>query len=367
MGKRGLLITGAGGFLGKYIVDQYLRNYPNYTLYLLEHGPFLERLNTYLQTTYPDIDAARIHVFEGDITQPGLSIDDSMRDVLKDTVYAAIHLAAAYHLAIPRDIAFRVNVDGTQHVLDFCQDLPHLERFAHFSTMAIAGNYTGVFDESDFDVGQSFKNYYEETKFLSEKLVRERMPQFPACIFRPAIVIGHSKTGAIDKIDGPYYLFVAISRHLNWVLPDGGTILAHYAPVDFVTEGMVVLFEKDPDNIGRTFMLMDPNPLTLNEFVDLICRHWPKSPPLLRVPHSWMKPLARLPLFELISGIPWQAFQYGGQDIKYTMPETTRRLAALGIRCPSPTEYMPLLIKYFKEHFRDKNIRRGKWDSLIKP
>lgn len=368
MDRRGLLITGAGGFLGHFILERYLRDYPDYDLFLLEHGPFVKKLRDGVLAAHPDAEASgRIRIFEGDITLPGLGVDPGVRDALKSRAAAAIHLAALYHLAAPRDVLMRINVDGTRNVLDFCGELPGLERFAHVSTLAVAGMHTGVFDETDFDVGQSFKNYYEETKFLSEKLVRERQSEFPAAIFRPAVVVGHSKTGYIDKVDGPYYLLVAISRHLQFIMPDCGPVKNNIAPVDFVTDGLVDLFEKDPGVLGTTIALMDPDPVTYNEFLDLACRSWPRREPLLRVPYPWFSLIARYAIFERITGIPWRAFQYGNQEISYTLPESTRRLAAVGLRCPPVTEYIPALVQYFKTHLRDRTIRRGNWEAMLKP
>lgn len=367
MDQRGILITGAGGFLGRFILERYLREYPDYTLHLLEHGPFLEKLRDHLRNACPEAeDSGRVRVFEGDITQPGLGLDGAVRDTLKHTTVAAIHLAALYHLAAPRDVLMRINVEGTRNMLDFCQELPQLERFAHVSTLAVAGTHTGVFDEKDFDVGQSFKNYYEETKFLSEKLVRERMPDFPASIFRPAVVVGNSKTGYIDKVDGPYYLLVAISRHLQFIMPDCGPVKNNIAPVDFVTDGLVDLFERGEDMRGVTIALMDPDPMTYNDFLDLACQCWPKTKPLMRVPFSWFRLIAQWSLFESLTGIPWRAFQYGNQEITYTLPESTRRLAAVGVKCPSLREYLPALVQFFKTHLQDKDIRRGNWKAMLR-
>ena len=208
----------------------------------------------------------------------------------------------------------RINVEGTRNLLDFCQELPRLERLAHVSTLAVAGMHTGTFDEKDFDVGQSFKNYYEETKFLAEKLVRERQPGLPAVIFRPAVVVGHSKTGYIDKVDGPYYLLVAISRHLQFIMPDCGPVKNNIAPVDFVTDGLVDIFERSGCHRNHGGV-NGPNPLTYNEFLDLGCQCWPRMKPLVRVPHRL--PAARLSVFETITGIPGGPFNTESDDFLY--------------------------------------------------
>lgn len=365
MNEHGVLVTGAGGFLGRFILNRYLNDYPH-ELFLLECGPFLNRLRAYLEQQHPEAMAdGRVHLFEGDITQPGLAVEAPMREQLAERVTAAIHLAAVYHLAVPRDVAMRVNVDGTKNTLDFVQTLPRLERFAHVSTLGVAGRYEGIFDEKDFDKGQDFNNYYEETKFLAEKLVRERMPELAAVIFRPAVVVGHSKTGYIEKVDGPYYLFTTLARNIHWIMPDCGPVKSHIAPVDFVTDGIVEIFEKDPDAIGNVCALMDPDPITHNTFLELVCEAWPKSKPILRVPWRWLRPLAGFSLFETITGVPWQVFQYGNQRIEYTLPDSTRRLAALGIRCPSPPEYIQALVRFYICHMCNAELQRGDWRARL--
>jgi len=366
MNGKCILITGAGGFLGRFILDRYMTHYPH-TLYLLEHGPFLGKLRAHIERTYPEAEkSGRVRIFEGDITQAGLALDAAVRADIQEHVTGVIHLAALYHLAAPRDALMKINVDGTRNLLDFCRETPRLERFGHISTLAVAGTYVGTFADTDFEKGQGFKNYYEETKYLAEKLVRERMHEIPSVIFRPPVVVGHSKTGYIEKVDGPYYLLETVSRNLHVIMPDC-PVKCHVAPADFVTDGIVEVFEKDDSALGRACCLMDPDPVTFNTFLDLACEHWPKFKPLMRVPYNVMRPIARFSVFEKLSGIPWQAFQYGNQPIEYEFSESTERLAALGLRCPRVPDYIAALVRYYKEHLQDKTIRRGGWRNMLKP
>src|SRR5207248_5831128 len=122
------------------------------------------------------------------------------------------HLAAAYNLALPRDVGMRVNVLGTRNVLEFLDGAPSFEKLAYVSTCAISGSHVGVFTEDDFDVRQGFKNYYEETKYLAEAEVRGRWGRVPITIFRPSVVVGDSRTGEAEKLDGPYYAYLMIAR-----------------------------------------------------------------------------------------------------------------------------------------------------------
>ncbi len=360
MAQRGMFFTGAGGFLGRFLLAHYLGR-DDTDLFLLENGPFCEKLRAHVEAALPDAgQRARVRILEGDITRPDLGLSAPVRDEIKARVTHAVHLAALYNLSAPRDISVRINVDGTRHLLDLLGSCPHLQRFAHTSTLAVAGNYSGAFSEDDFDKGQGFKNFYEETKFLSEQLVRERRDRIPTVIFRPAVVVGHSKTGEIEKIDGPYYIFITIARRLHLVLPDCGVVKCHIAPVDFVTDAFHALFE-DEDSAGKVFYLMDPNPLTYNAFFDLACASWGGMKPLLRLPPRWMKPVMQLGPVAKLTGIPWKAFMYGDQPIDYSIERSTAACARHGLACPPVASYIDVMVRYFREHYHDAAVRREQW------
>jgi thioester reductase-like protein len=368
MADKGVFFTGAGGFLGRFLLSHYLER-DDCDLFLLENGPFCKKLEAFVDSRVLDQSKrARIRIVEGDITKSDLGIDAPTRKDLSERVTDAIHLAALYNLSAPRDISVRININGTRNVLDFLETAKNLRRLAHTSTLAVAGTYSGVFSEDDFDKGQSFKNFYEETKFLSEKLVRERLSTIPSVIFRPAVVVGHSKTGLIEKLDGPYYMFVAIKRRLHAIAPNCGRTLCHVAPVDFVTDGFYSLFEDDMVPNGSVFFLMDPAPMRYNDVFDLACERWPEKrmKPIIRAPLSIMRPIARLSAFTKITGIPWEAFMYGGQVIEYDVRRSAEALARHGVRCPSLPSYMDVLLKYFIEHYNDGDIRRDHWWELKK-
>jgi len=361
MSEKTVFFTGAGGFIGRYILTHYLQR-GDCDLYLLENGKFRERLRAFIESTVAEpAKRARAKIIEGDITAPNLGLDAPTRDELRERVTHGIHLAALYNLSAPRDVSMRVNVDGTRNVLDFIGSLKEFQRLGYMSTVAVSGNYSGgVYSEDDFDKAQGFKNYYEETKFLAEKLVRERREIIPTVIGRPTIVVGHSKTGAIEKIDGPYYGLTMIARNLHLFAVDSGTTKCHIAPVDFVADAFYTIFE-DPDTAGRVYCLGDPNPLTYNAFFDLACERWGKFKPLIKLPPAWMRPVVRFPFFYPITGVTPEAFAYSVHPIEYPMTNATTVLAKYGVACPPVPTYIDVLLRYFREHFRDPKLRRGDW------
>jgi thioester reductase-like protein len=360
MSQKALLCTGAGGFIGRYLLAHYLEE-QDCDLYLLEHGRFVERLEAFLdeEISGPE-QRGRVKVFSGDISMPGLGLEDAIGDELKQRVTHVIHLAALYNLSAPRDISMRINVDGTRHVLDFLGELPSLQRFAHASTISVSGKHTGTFYEDDLDVGQEFEHNYDETKFLSEKLVRERRDSMPTVILRPTTVAGHSRTGAIEKIDGPYYALEMVARNMHHVVPDTGNNKFHFAPVDFIADAFYHLFE-DEDSIGKVFHLVDPEPVTYLEFLDLACRVMGKRKPLLKVPVALMRPMGRLPGFEKMTGVPREAFEHSFINADFDTTNATPVLARHGVSCPPVASYIDVMVDYFVKHSDDPRIRKGDW------
>ncbi|MBX3251450.1 MAG: SDR family oxidoreductase, partial [Myxococcales bacterium] len=145
------------------------------------YAPEAERARAALEASHPEV-RGRIALVEGDITRPNLGLKDT---AFVDDVVEVYHLAAVYDLAVGRDLAMKVNVEGTRNVVDFCERCPALERHHYVSTCYVSGRYAGIFREDDLQRGQRFNNFYEETKHLAEVEVRRSMERVPTTIYRP--------------------------------------------------------------------------------------------------------------------------------------------------------------------------------------
>ncbi len=358
--EKALFCTGAGGFIGRYILSHYLEK-EECDVYLLENGRFQERLEAYLDEQVRDPEQRkRLKVFAGDISQPGLGLEAPIQEELRQRVTHVIHLAALYSLSAPRDISMRVNVDGTRHLLDFLAQIPSMKRLGYASTIAVSGKHNGTFREDDLDVGQAFENNYDETKFRAEKLVRERRDGIPTVILRPTTVVGHSRTGAIEKIDGPYYALGMIARDMHYVVPNTKGNKFHFAPVDFIADAFYHLFE-DEDSVGKVFHLVDPEPVTYLEFFELAATAMGKRKPLWKLPAAWMRPVGSLPGFERLTGVPREAFEHSFIGADYDRTHATPVLAKHGVTCPPVSSYIDVLVDYFVKHSADPRIRKGDW------
>jgi thioester reductase-like protein len=224
-------VTGATGFIGRHLVERLLAR--EGTINVLVREGSRARLEE-LASRWGAGD--RVQPVTGDLTAPLLGVSEEDMAKLK-RVDHFFHLAAVYDMAADEETNRRSNVGGTRNAVELANAL-NAGRFHHVSSIAVAGKYRGLFREDMFDEGQKIDNPYSETKFESEKVVREEL-RTPWRVYRPGIVVGNSETGEMDKIDGPYYFFKVIQKMRRALPPwlptvglEGGPI--NIVPVDFV-------------------------------------------------------------------------------------------------------------------------------------
>jgi thioester reductase-like protein len=298
----------------------------------------------------------RIEVIPGDISKPGLALAPEVRDRLAAEVDEAWHLAALYNLAAPKETSYRVNVDGTRHILDLCERARGLRRLHYVSTYAVAGDRSGVIYERELEMGQRFRNYYEETKFLAEVEVRRRAGEVPAAIIRPAAVVGDSRTGEIDKYDGPYYMIAALARleregRIQLLGPMLGLgrapALFHIAPVDYILDSMLAV-RAAPDATGKTFHVVDPDELTVAEVREQIFGRFGVRVPRRNISASLARSLMAVPGMEALARVPRQVFDYF--DVMSVIDATNCREvnARAGVVCPPFKSYVDRMVAFVR-------------------
>ena len=350
-------VTGFPGFIGRRLVAALLERDPHARVTVLVEPRLLEPAGEVARR----LDAERIELLAGDITDRRLGLDDADYDRLLADVRLVFHLAAIYDLSVPLEVAQRVNVDGTGNVLDFCAAASDLERLAYVSTAYVAGSRTGVVYEHELVMGQGFKNHYESTKFQAEVWVRERKSDVPTTILRPAIVVGDSTTGETEKFDGPYYILRAISRakRLHRSVPQFGRADAPFnvVPVDYVVQAMLVA-ASDPATLGQTLHLVDPDPLTAHDLVDLLSRTYAGRPPKGQVPPALIERSLRIDrVRELFAGTPPESVAYLNHPVTYDARRTVDLLAPHGLTPPKFPDYVDAMVKFYAAHEDDPALR----------
>ena len=264
-------VTGATGFIGRFLVSNLLKR-EGHDLCAGAQG-LAEEARRDREEDGLGHEAASSPVV-GDMTAAKCGVSAAQVRTLTGKVKHFFHLAAIYDLTASAESQRAANVDGTQHALDLAAAI-QAGCFHHTSSIAAAGLYQGVFREDMFDEAEGLDDPYLRTKHDSEGLVRNEK-RMPWRIYRPGMVVGHSQTGEIDKIDGPYYFFTLLKK-LREMLPpwmptlgiEGGRI--NIVPVDFVVDAMDHIAHK-PKLDGHTFHLTDPEPMRVGEVLNTFAR-----------------------------------------------------------------------------------------------
>jgi thioester reductase-like protein len=348
-----LLVTGFPGFLGARLVASLVQRDTDARVIALVESSMADKAR---QTAGGLDGGERIEVLAGDITDSRLGVDDDDYGRLTGQVSAVFHLAAVYDLAVPLEVAQTVNVEGTGNVLDFCARAESLTRLNYVSTAFVAGLREGVVYEHELALGQGFKNHYESTKFQAEMWVRHAMQRIPTTIYRPAIVVGDSKTGETAKFDGPYYLLRMISRLRRGRMPlaqVGSDAPFNVVPVDLVVDGITSVSD-DPDSIGETLHLVDPEPLSSRELFEALAEEYADRRPKVVLPPAAMDATLRLgPMRRALDGIPRESLIYLTHGVRFDARRAGELLDRHGLRCPRLREYLPTLVEFFRAHEDD--------------
>jgi thioester reductase-like protein len=292
-------------------------------------------------------------VLEGDVTRMHFGLSGGEYKQLTREVTEIWHLAAVDDLAAEARRIRAVNVEGTRNVLELARASPRLARLHHFSSAVVSGNREGVILEDELEMGQSFGNPYEESKYLAERLVRDAQASLPATVYRPSIVVGDSRTGEIDRFQGPYelaILLVASPLAVPLPLPRNGIAPLNAVPVDFVVEAALSI-GANPAALGRTVHLVDPAPLSVRRVYELIAQRAGKTLPPVSLPHRAVEAVLALPLLERLARSQRAAIQLVNRIAVYNPRNMLELLAGTGILCPPITGYLDKLIDYVRGHY----------------
>jgi thioester reductase-like protein len=347
--------TGFPGFLGSELVPRVLaRSESDEAVCLVQpkFAPLARQRADEIVAREPQLQG-RIRLVEGDITVPGLGLADAT--TLQRDVAEVYHLAAIYDLSVRRGVGLKVNVEGTRNVLDFAEGCPSLSRFQYVSTCYVSGAYAGIFRETDLAKGQRFNNYYEETKFLAEVEVQERMKKgLPATIYRPGIVVGDSHTGSTQKYDGPYFAIRWLLRQpgiaIMPVVGDTKRTRLNVVPRDFVI-GAIAYLSAQEKAVGKVYQLADPDPLTIDEILTAVAKASHRL--LVKVPLPVgvaKKMIDWVPLVYRVMQIPSSSIDYFVHPTFYDTANTQADLAGTDLQVPPLRSYLPALVSFMKVH-----------------
>jgi nucleoside-diphosphate-sugar epimerase len=347
-----IFLTGFPGFIAGRLVERLARDGARFLL--LVQPAFVERAREDISRIASETNTppANFRILEGDITREGLGLSAPDADAARSETSVLFHLAAIYDLAVAREAALRVNLEGTRNVNSFARSLKGLRRYHYVSTCYVAGLRKGLILETELRHTAGFRNFYEETKYLAELEVDELKGELPVTIHRPAVVCGDSRTGETAKYDGVYYLiqYLRMQPGLLSILNIGNRQVAlNLVPVDFVVEAIRALM-KDEGARGATVQLADPAPLNTEELFDAIARALTGHGSRLRIPPRLVKTTLALPLSPKVTGLPHAGVPYFFLDQTYDTTVARSLLEPHGVRCPPFSDYVGNLIEFVSHH-----------------
>ncbi len=381
-------VTGATGFIGRHLVQQ-LIDHREGDIHVLVRKGSLPRMRALIERWNAQGGSGRVVPVTGDLTKPGLGVTKSWVGRHAGRVDHFFHLAAVYDLTADDATNETMNVGGTREALALAASL-RTGCFHQVSSVAAAGDFRDRFDETMFAEGQHLPSAYHRTKYESERIVRDEAT-VPWRVYRPAIVVGHSETGEMDKVDGPYYFFPLL-KALRDVLPAWLPLMGvdlgdtNVVPVDYVAAAMDHLAHL-PDRDGEAFHLVNPEPQPVVETVNLFCaaagapqfatpidRRVTASGPLSLVPRvlrpsTIVAAIVRSSAGQLVLdqtlgrlGLPAEVLAHSSFAPVFDSRATERALAGSGIAVPDLESYARTLWGYWEEHLdestgKDASIR----------
>ncbi|HSS23687.1 MAG TPA: SDR family oxidoreductase, partial [Mycobacterium sp.] len=359
------VVTGGTGFIGRRVVSRLLGARPEAEVWVLVRRQSLGRFE-HLAAEWGD----RAKPLVGELTE--LVLTDEVIAELggpEGRVDHLVHCAAIYDITAGEPEQRATNVEGTRAVIELARRLD--ATFHHVSSIAVAGDFAGEYTEDDFDVGQQLPTAYHQTKFEAESLVRST-PGLRYRIYRPAVVVGDSRTGEMDKVDGPYYFFgvlaklAALPSLTPILLPDIGR--TNIVPVDYVVDALVALMHAEGSASwdGRTFHLTAPKTIGLRGIYRGVAKAAELPPVRGSLPRSVATPVLKargrakrmrsMAVTQL--GIPAEVFDLVNLAPTFVSDETRKALHGTGIEVPEFASYAPKLWRYWAEHLDPDRARR---------
>lgn len=347
-----ILVTGFPGFIAGRLVRRLASRETRF--FLLVEERFQEKAVSEAAKIVSscDLTSANFKILPGDITRRDLGLSPEERDLVLGECTDVFHLAAVYDLAVEKDVAYRVNVKGTENVNDIVSRARKLRRYNYVSTCYVAGKRDDRILETELEHGAGFRNYYEETKYFAESAVEKLKRSRPVTIFRPSVVCGDSETGETAKYDGIYYVIKFLLRFpevMRLVNVGNDEVRLNLVPVDFVTEAMAAL-SVDPSAAGKTVALADPEPMTTREICDLIAESITNKRSVITPPAKVVEKFLSSPISPSLTGLPHSGVPYFFIPQTYDTRVAGELLAKHGIRCPSFPSYVRALVGYVEEH-----------------
>jgi thioester reductase-like protein len=336
-----VLLTGATGFLGMEVLARLIER-EDADVVCLVRAPSAEaataRIAGVLERLYEQLPAAaaRVSAVAGDVSSDDLGLEGKVRADLLERVTSVVHCAAAISFDLALEETRRVNTLGAVRMIEFAHQIAargRLRRYVHVSTAYVAGRHEGIFREQDLDLGQGFRNTYEQSKFEGEQGIRAIAGDLPLVIARPSIVVGDSATGWTPVFNVIYWPLRAFSRGLLDHIPVDPSGIVDIVSVDYVADSLIALLEH-PQADGVVHLVAGASAPTNAQLIELACHHFGRPAPTLSLDGS--DTIAEAGVY-----LPYFGIQASLDDVR-----ARAILEPLGLSAAPLRDYFPVLIEY---------------------
>lgn len=355
-GAGDVLLTGTTGFVGMELLARYLERSDRQIVALVRagsDGAAQERIDGVLDNLFgggAELYRHRVRAVAADMTTAGLGLAPAMRDELAERVSTIVHSAASVSFTLPLEEARAINLEGTRRMLELAElarERGGLDCYGHVSTAFVAGTHAGGFNERDLDLGQSFNNSYERSKYESEQLVRSHA-ELPFRIMRPSIVVGDRASGWTAAFNVLYWPLRAFARGLFTAIPAVPSAPVDVVSIDYVADGVHALCEGPATPGGATYHLTaGPNACTMAEIALLASRYFNRPLPIVLAPEEFeakRPPCCAAEEAALRAGQAY--FPYFALGARFDDEATRGRLEPQGIRTSPLGEYLERLLDF---------------------
>jgi thioester reductase-like protein len=366
MTERVALVTGfPTSFLASRVVRELLREEPDLSLRLVVQERAMARAEGVISQLRSS-ERKRVKILEGDAAAMDLGLSGTEFVDLARSVDVIHHCAAITYLGVEPEVARHLNVEGTREVLELADEADHLERLVHWSTALVSGARRGYVLEDDLEASAGFRNVIEKTRFEAEMLVRRASNEIPTTILRPSIIVGDSVTGEIDRLEGPYLLVLLMLNapmDLRMPLPGRGDVPLNLVPIDYTVEAGCAI-ARDRRSLGKTFHLVDPEPVTARRVFELIARAAGRPMPRGFLPANLATALLRTPGLERFAHVPRAFLEQLATEVVYDDRNAREILSELDIKCPRFESYVEIMVEFVRQQQSARRAQSRDDDSV---
>lgn len=362
MARRGYeetaLITGFPSFRARKMLEHLLAVEPRSLVYAVVRSSFAKEAEA-IRGTLSRPERDRVVLIEGDAASMDLGLSGAEYRQLASELDRIHHLAQFTYRGVTAPKAEHVNIGAMREIIELGKCCGHIKSIVVHSSAMVSGNREGLVREDELSSGQQFHAPVEETLARAERLARQAMSNLPIVVVRPTQIIGDSRSGEIDRFDGPYLLILLIvssPQELPVPLPTRGEALLHLVPIDYVVRAAHHI-GRSPAAIGRTFHLADPRPLTVRRVFELVAASGGKRLPGGFIPTRVTKALLSAPGLGLFAKSPRAYLDTLATAVRYDTHNTDELLAGTDIRCPPFESYVDPIVSFVRRRVQERRIK----------